>query len=106
LLEQAAEALDAEPPPRALSPLAWDPAAKVFILFGGDHLDYLTNDTWTFDPEKRKWSMRHPKEAPPPRANHQLKAADGKVTLSGGYTYTSNTDYVGGQYRDHNDGEW
>ena len=106
LLELAAEELDAEPPPRALSPIAYDPTTKLFVVFGGDHLDYLTNDTWVFDPEKRKWSKRHPKEAPPPRANHQLKAADGKVTLTGGYTYTSTTDYVGGQYRDHNDGEW
>jgi hypothetical protein len=106
LLEQAAEALDAEPAPRALSPIAYDPTTKLFVIFGGDHLDYLTNDTWVFDPAQRKWSQRRPKAAPPPRANHQLKAADGKVTLTGGYTYTSNTDYVGGQYRDHNDGDW
>jgi len=106
LLELAAEALDAEPAPRALSPIAYDATTKLFVVFGGDHLDYLTNDTWVFDPEKRKWSMRHPKSAPPPRANHQLKAADGKVTLTGGYTYAPNTDYMGGQYRDQNDGDW
>jgi hypothetical protein len=106
VLEGAAESFDAEPAARALSPIVYDPATKLFVIFGGDHLDYLTNDTWVFDPEKRKWSMRRPKEAPAPRANHQLKASAGKVTLAGGYTYTSNTDYVGGQYRDHNDGEW
>ncbi len=105
-LETIADSLDAEPPPRALSPIVWDAKSKVFLIFGGDHLDYLTNDTWVFDPARRQWSLRHPKEAPPPRANHQLTAADGKVVLKGGYTYTSSTDYVGGQYRDHNDGEW
>ncbi len=106
-LEKIAEALDAEPPPRALSPIAYDAATKLFVLFGGDHLDYLTNDTWVFDPAKRKWFQRHPAEAPPPRADHVLKAAgDGKVVLTGGCTYTSNTDYCGGQYRDLADGDW
>ena len=105
-LELAGDFLNAEPSPRALSPIAYDPNTRLFVIFGGDHLDYLTNDTWVFDPEKRRWSLRRPNRAPPPRANHRLQAADGKVTLTGGYTYTSSTDYVGGQYRDHNDGEW
>ncbi len=57
-MEKAAEALDAEPPPRALSPLVYDAKNKLFILFGGDHLDYLTNDTWVFDPSKKTWRLR------------------------------------------------
>jgi hypothetical protein len=106
-LQQCEELLDAEPPPRALSPIAHDTKSKLYVIFGGDHLDYLMNDTWVFDMAKKKWEQRHPKTAPPPRANHTLKATgDGKIVLSGGYTYTSNTDYVGGQYRDHNDGDW
>ncbi len=101
------ESLDCEPPARALSPIAYDAKTKLFVIFGGDHLDYLTNDTWVFDPAKRTWTKRKPPTAPPPRANHTLKAAgDGKIVLSGGYTYTSSTDYVGGQYRDHGDGDW
>jgi hypothetical protein len=107
LLERAAESLDAEPPPRALGPLVYEPKTKRFVLFGGDHFDYLTNDTWLFDPTQRRWQQRHPAAAPPPRANHTLKAdGDGTVTLTGGYTYTSSTDYVGGQYRDQGDGDW
>lgn len=106
-LEKAADALDAEPSPRALSPIAYDAKTGLFTLFGGDHLDYLTNDTWVFDMAKRKWMQRHPSSAPAPRANHQLKATgDGKVTLTGGYTYSSSTDYCGGQYKDVADGEW
>ncbi|MBM4033332.1 MAG: hypothetical protein FJ291_16335 [Planctomycetes bacterium] len=106
-LEKGAEALDAEPSPRALSPIAYDAKTGLFVLFGGDHLDYLTNDTWVFDPAKRKWMQRHPASAPAPRANHQLKATgDGKVTLTGGYTYSSSTSYCGGQYMDVGDGEW
>ncbi len=106
-LEKASEALDCEPPGRAYSPIAYDAKTGLFVLFGGDHLDYLTNDTWVFDPAKKRWMQRHPASAPAPRARHELKAAgDGKVALSGGYTYTSLAEYCAGQYRDVGDGEW
>ncbi len=105
-LEKAVALLDAEPGPRALSPLVYDTKSKLFILFGGDHLDYLTNDTWVFDPALKSWQQRHPKAAPAPRANHQLLAADGVVKLTGGYTYSNNTDYMGGPYININDGAW
>jgi len=106
-LDLEADALDCEPPPRALSPIVYDAKSKLFVIFGGDHLDYLTNDTWVFDPEKKKWSLRHPPSAPPPRANHLMVASgDGTVAVSGGYTYTSSTDYVGAQYRHLADGDW
>ncbi len=105
-LAVAAEALDAEPPPRALSPIAYDEQTGLYVLFGGDHLDYLTNNTWVFDPTARKWLQRHAAAAPAPRAHHLLSAAgDGTVRLTGGYTYASNFDYCGGQYLDHDDGE-
>ncbi len=121
-LELAAEALDAEPAARALNcgpprrrddntppaqSLVYDKTTNLYVLFGGDHLDYLTNDTWVFDPKQKRWFQRHPNGAPPPRANHRLEPiGDGKLRLTGGYTYSSNTDYVGGQYVDLNDGEW
>ncbi|MFT5123085.1 MAG: hypothetical protein ACI9TH_004560 [Kiritimatiellia bacterium] len=122
-LERASEALDAEPAARAMNggtarlsegakgiagdTLIYDPKTKLYVLFGGDHLDYLSNDTWVFDPAQRKWFQRHPRGAPPPRANHRLEArGDGSIRLSGGYTYTSNTDYCGGQYCDLDDGDW
>ena len=121
-LELAAEALDAEPPPRAIDcgpprkqgetsapppGIVYDAKTRLYLIFGGDHLDYLTNDTWLFDPAEGKWLQRHPQAAPPPRANHRLEAlGGGKVRMTGGYTYTSNTDYCGGQYADLDDGEW
>jgi len=106
-LEQLQEQLAPQPAGRALTAIAYDAKTQCYVLFAGDHLDYLTNDTWLFDPAVRQWSLRHPASAPPPRANHQLIASgDGTVTLRAGYTYTSNTDYLGGQYRDHDDGEW
>ena len=102
-IEVAAEALDAEPPPRVCSPIVYDPTTRLYVLFGGDHFDYLTNDTWVFDPAKRRWFQRHPSAAPAPRGNHQLRMAGaedgpahrGKIIMSGGYTYTSSTKYGG-----------
>jgi len=106
-LEKAAEALDAEPPPRALSTIVYDAKSRLLLIFGGDHLDYLTNDTWAFDPAKRKWQQRHPASAPPPRANHSLTASgDGTLKLTGGYRYRSSISYCGDQYQDVGDGPW
>jgi hypothetical protein len=107
LIETLRDDTGAEPPPRALSAIVYEPKSKLFVLFGGDHCDYLTNDTWVFDPAARRWALRHPPAAPPPRANHTWKAnGDGTLTLVGGYTYFPNTDYMGGQYTDISDGEW
>jgi Galactose oxidase, central domain len=87
--------LDIQPPPRANSALVYDPVSKKVILFGGDHLDRLTADTWTFD--GTKWEQRHPAVTPSPRAGHALvwlpKAR--KILLVGGYGYTSTTEYYG-----------
>jgi hypothetical protein len=103
----AAEALDAEPPARTVSPIVYDARSKLYVLFGGDHLDYLTCDTWVFDPAKKKWFQRHPAAAPAPRGNHKLLASgDGQVKLSAGYRYSSSTDYCGGQYTDIGDGQF
>ncbi len=106
-LEKVAELLDAEPPGRFLSPLAYDSKTGLFLLAAGDHGDYLTSDLWLYDPARKKWEQRHPPATPAPRAAHTLKAnGDGTVTLSGGYTYTSSTDYCGAQYRKLSDGDW
>lgn len=87
-LEQAIDALDAEPPARALSMLAYDEKTGLLAVFGGDHLDYLSNDLWTFDPKQAHWQQRHPKSAPEPRAHHWLEGdGAGKLKLRGGYVY-------------------
>jgi hypothetical protein len=100
-LEIAAEVLDAEPPARAFSPLVWEPKSKRFLLFGGDHGDYLTNDLWAFDPAASRWERLATRTAPAPRAGHALAAnGDGTITLSGGYVYRPSTDYLASQYQD------
>ena len=106
-IQQAQDTTISEPPARARSPIVYEPKTKMFVLFGGDHCDYLTNDTWVFDPAIRKWSLRNPPSAPAPRANHSWKiGGDGKLTLTGGYAYSSSADAIGGQYIEANDGDW
>jgi galactose oxidase-like protein len=106
-LELAAEAFDAEPPPRACSPVVYDSKTKLYVIFGGDHFDHLTNDVWVFDPVKKKWQQRHPKTAPEPRAAFQAEApGNGTLRVRAGYGYRSSIGYVGHPYQQVGGGEW
>ena len=93
--------LDVLPPQRANSRLVYDPVHRKAVLFGGDRLDQLLSDTWTFDVVAWKWEEKKPERCPSPRAGHALlwlpKA--NRVLLLGGYGYTSTTDYMASQYR-------
>src|SRR4029079_17701286 len=89
------------PPQRANSQLVYDPVHRKVVLFGGDQLDQLISDTWTFDRASQTWTQLQRRKAPSPRAGHALlwlpKAK--KILLLGGYTYTSTTDYVASLYK-------
>jgi hypothetical protein len=93
--------LDIEPSPRANARLCYDPVSKKVVLFGGDRLDQLLADTWTFDVEQQTWAQSKPARGPSPRAGHALlwlpKAK--KILLLGGYGYTSAVGYVESLYR-------
>jgi hypothetical protein len=90
-----------QPPQRANSRLAYDPVHKKVVLFGGDQLDQLLSDTWTFDVVKQAWRKVAQKPGPAPRGGHALvwlpKAK--KILLAGGYEYTSTTEYVASIYK-------
>ena len=96
-VEEAAEAQYPVPPARRNSPLVFEEKNKVFVLFGGDHEDYLMNDTWVLDLAGKppSWRRAKPDKAPSPRAGHALAALPkcGKVALYEGYVQDSNTDY-------------
>jgi len=94
-LEETAEAGALTPPARRNSPLVCDPANRVMVLFGGDHEDYLTNDTWVLDLTDYSWRRAKPKLAPSPRAGHALVYLPGcqKIALWDGYRQTSNPSY-------------
>lgn len=87
--------LKVEPPPRALSPMVYDPASKKIILFGGDRLDQLYADTWVYDCATRTWEEKKPVISPSPRFGHALiqLPKSGKIILVGGKGYRSSTDY-------------
>ncbi len=93
--------LKEQPLPRANSRLAYDPVHKKVVLFGGDQLDQLLSDTWTFDVVRQEWREATPKKAPAPRGGHALLWLPNakKIGLIGGYVYTSTTSYVAPLYR-------
>jgi len=92
---------DSQPPQRANSRICFDPLNKKVILFGGDQLDRLLADTWTFDVVDQKWEQKKPALGPGPRAGHALLwlPKSQKILLLGGYGYTSTIGYVDSLYR-------
>jgi len=99
-VEERAEAQYPAPCSRRNSPLAFDEKNGVFVLFGGDHEDYLMNDTWVLDLQKRAWRRAAPDKAPSPRAGHALCGLpNGGVALYEGYIQNSSTDYGAVPYR-------
>lgn len=87
--------LDKQPPQRANSRLVYDPVNKRVVLFGGDRLDQLSADTWTFDVVAQKWEEKKPERGPSPRGGHAMLwlPRAKRVLLLGGYTYTSAVGY-------------
>jgi len=97
LLRSVDEAADRQvpvPASRRNSPVVFDPSGRVFVLFGGDHEDYLMNDTWVLDLSKRAWRRAKPQAAPTPRAGHgMVSLPGGRIALYGGYVQSSSPDY-------------
>jgi hypothetical protein len=93
--------LKAEPPPRALAPMVYDPATKKIVLFGGDRLDQLYADTWVYDCATRAWEEKKPVLSPSPRFGHALLRLpkSGRIVLLGGKGYSSSTDYCATLYK-------
>lgn len=92
--------LAVEPPPRAMSPMVYDPASQCIVLFGGDQLNRLLADTWVYHCDTRTWEKKAPTLSPSPRAGHALlhMPKSGKIVLLGGFDYTSTLGYMSMQY--------
>jgi Galactose oxidase, central domain len=88
------------PRSRRNSPLVFDARNNVCVLFGGDHEDYLMNDTWVLDLASKQWRRAAPKLAPSPRAGHALcyLPKSGKLAMYEGYAQSSSTDYGAASY--------
>ncbi|MBL8027182.1 MAG: hypothetical protein JNL74_12260, partial [Fibrobacteres bacterium] len=90
-----------EPGPRAYASVATDPVRGKIVVFGGDHLDYLMNDTWVYDCASKTWERKRPSLAPSPRAGAAMvyMPKSGKIVLIGGFDYSNCTGYSCPIYR-------
>jgi hypothetical protein len=94
-IEARAEERYPVPAARRNSPLICDARNRCMVLFGGDHEDYQTNDTWILDLEKDTWRRASPKSAPGPRAGHALVylPKSGRIAMYGGYVGLNSPSY-------------
>ena len=105
-LEQAAAFLDAEPgraPSRQLSSM--NGLNFSFCLAAITSITSRTTPGFSIQSKRMATAPSSTTRLGPGRTI-KLVAADGKIKLTGGYTYANNTDYMGGQYIDVNDGAW
>lgn len=72
LADEANDCIASEPTPRRNATGIFDPERKQFIVFGGDHGDYLLCDTWHYDCAKKKWKRVNPEFSPSPRFGGQM----------------------------------
>jgi hypothetical protein len=88
-LDETTAALAPEPTPRRYACGQYDSSRKLFMLFGGDHGDYMLNDTWLYDCARRSWRQVWPKTSPAPRYGAQMfwLPAQKKFVMLAGSTY-------------------
>ncbi|MDD4889351.1 MAG: kelch repeat-containing protein [Phycisphaerae bacterium] len=84
-----------EPPVRCNAAMSYDDKTKKVVLFGGEGLFGVYNDTWLYDCKSRTWTLANPKLAPPPRCAHGMAARDGKVYVVGGQDANGSMSYCG-----------
>ena len=79
------------PPARTWTSMAYVPATKTVVLFGGNNLaggDGPFSDTWTWDGTAKTWTQQNPANHPSARGSIQLvyDQATSTVVLFGGVT--------------------
>ncbi len=76
----------AQPPERLNSRMAYDPASRSLVLFGGNHGDGCWNDTWIYDCRTRRWRESRSRTRPAPRQEHFVvhHPKTGKILAGGG----------------------
>ncbi|MCW8129124.1 MAG: hypothetical protein KIS92_01960 [Planctomycetota bacterium] len=93
--DEARDMLASEPPARYRAMGQFDPERKAYVLYGGDHGDYLFNDTWIYDCAKKKWRRVHAPTAPSPRLGGQMFWLPGtkQIALLSGESYLRRMAY-------------
>ncbi|HOX04811.1 MAG TPA: kelch repeat-containing protein [Planctomycetota bacterium] len=94
-LDEASAAMAPEPTPRRYACGMYDPERKAFVLYGGDHGDYMLGDTWLYDCAKKTWRQVWAKVSPGHRYGAQMfwLAGAKKVAMLAGSTYLSRMVY-------------
>ena len=92
---------DIRPPARSEAGMAYDPARKSLILFGGNALESYTYygttdvlaDTWEWNAGTRKWTQLFPAVSPSKRSEHGMVTdiTRKKIILYAGYDSSSET---------------
>jgi N-acetylneuraminic acid mutarotase len=81
------------PKPRGAQSMAYDPATRRVIMFGGAvSLTTLFNETWAYDPVRNAWVELNPVGTPPPpRGGHAMVAdpTSGRLIVFGGLDDTA-----------------
>lgn len=87
-LDEAADCFASAPPPRTFPAVAYDPEFKCIVLFGGDHGDFVYNDTWIYDCAKKSWRQVFSRSAPPARMQASMLHLPGRkrMAIVGGTT--------------------
>ncbi|MCX7805148.1 MAG: hypothetical protein N3A38_08160, partial [Planctomycetota bacterium] len=94
-MDEASDALAPEPGPRRHASGMYDPERKVFVLYGGDHGDYMLGDTWLYDCARRSWRRVWARVSPGHRYGAQMFWLPGpkKVAMLAGSTYLNRMVY-------------
>ncbi len=72
------------PLPRSSAAMAYDPATRTALLFGGDYAGRSLDDTWSWN--GTRWSQLHPRSSPPglTRPDMAYDPGSGRMVLVGG----------------------
>ncbi len=83
--------LGIEPPLRCTSPIVYDSATEMLVMFGGYNQQAALNDTWVYHCQDRRWELRKPDPSPPPMFAPAAAAipGGGKVLVIGTDATTS-----------------
>ena len=96
------------PSPRYFAALAYDAPRNVFVLFGGETAKGTSDETWTWDPNRSKWTEMSPSHKPPPRRDAAMAYDRGhqEVVLYGGLIPDQGEGHDGSDTWTWNGNDW
>ena len=95
-------AAEVRPVARSMAGMAYDPARKSLIVFGGNTMNGTLNDTWEWVGSTRKWAQLKPSTSPDPLYGHGMvtDTTRNKILLFAGISDTYYLQPYPGIYKD------